>query len=330
MDGKGRKTFHIQRMINGRRFAVSTRCTNLRSAMTALAAFEADPECWRPGNGMAAKRLTLDDALIDAFYRWSLTKKRNTPDWVAVQKAMLEWWRDKLKGRDLRKVTLREDVIPALQGMKRQKARIAVLKVLYTYLRKVTHALTAAEDPTLDLSVPQAKVAQHSRSKVISIEDEAKLLAALDDDWSDRIRLLSATGMHVTELVRFRESGTIDYRDGAYHLVRPWTKAGGQHRIAATADTAAIAKRVLAADLITEDAVQNAFRRARVKAGLPKGIGPGMFRHTLATRMVEAGATPESVAAYLHHRSKQTTLKFYASLAVIPLPATRTKLRVVS
>lgn len=45
---------------------------------------------------------------------------------------------------------------------------------------------------------------------------------------------------------------------------------------------------------------------------------PGRFRHTLATRAVEAGEDPAAVAAYLGHKSPATTRRFYATLAVAP------------
>jgi hypothetical protein len=49
--------------------------------------------------------------------------------------------------------------------------------------------------------------------------------------------------------------------------------------------------------------------------------------------MVEAGAPIEAVAAYLHHKSIQTTQKFYATLGVVPQPqipkSSKPKLRVV-
>ncbi len=49
-------------------------------------------------------------------------------------------------------------------------------------------------------------------------------------------------------------------------------------------------------------------------------LTPGRFRHTLATRAVEAGADPAGVSAYLGHKSEATMRRFYATLAVVPRP----------
>ncbi|WP_158621415.1 hypothetical protein [Corallococcus aberystwythensis] len=40
--------------------------------------------------------------------------------WVKKQQGYLAWWADQLKGRNLRKLTLLDDILPALKG---QKAR---------------------------------------------------------------------------------------------------------------------------------------------------------------------------------------------------------------
>lgn len=51
--------------------------------------------------------------------------------------------------------------------------------------------------------------------------------------------------------------------------------------------------------------------------GIPR-FNPGQFRHSVATWTMQAGAAPESVAAFLGHRSPATTKKFYATRAVVP------------
>ncbi len=59
-------------------------------------------------------------------------------------------------------------------------------------------------------------------------------------------------------------------------------------------------------------------REAREKAGAPR-FGPGQYRHAVATRMLNAGADPAAVAAFLGHKLPQTTRRFYATLAVVPV-----------
>lgn len=68
---------------------------------------------------------------------------------------------------------------------------------------------------------------------------------------------------------------------------------------------------------------ESAFFKRFQKAAKPVGVrgGPGQFRHTWATRAVEAGMSKESVAAYLNHKSKSTTDRFYSTLALVPRPS---------
>lgn len=53
--------------------------------------------------------------------------------------------------------------------------------------------------------------------------------------------------------------------------------------------------------------VRNAVRLACARAGLDPRIGPHAFRHTVATRMLQAGASLKEVADILRHRSIDTT-----------------------
>jgi integrase len=94
------------------------------------------------------------------------------------------------------------------------------------------------------------------------------------------------------------------------------------HRMEVPPEVAEVARRVLGRGKVSESALHKAIAKAAKDLGLGK-VGPGMFRHTFATRMVESGASPESVAAYLHHRSTQTTMRFCATLGVITVPKPR-------
>jgi integrase len=58
-------------------------------------------------------------------------------------------------------------------------------------------------------------------------------------------------------------------------------------------------------------------KRPDGKVGIPV-FTPGRFRHSVATWAIEAGAAPESVAAFLGHKSMATTRRFYAVHATVP------------
>lgn len=108
--------------------------------------------------------MILTNDLAAAFLRWSKREAGNTPRWVAAQKTYLAWWQEKIPHVDLRRARLADHVLPALKATGCRPHKIAVLKRLYSWLRKVEHRISAAEDPTLDtLSVPQSRPEQARR-----------------------------------------------------------------------------------------------------------------------------------------------------------------------
>jgi integrase len=316
-DAKGRKSYVIRKSINGRRFEVSTKCSSLRPAMKALEEFEKDPLAFLPGK-VTKDVLKLDDALIEQFCSWSRSDKKNTAEWVEKQRAVLTWWKERLGPKDLRRLTLTDDIDPHLVSPTGRAKRIAVLKALFGWLRKNLHRLTNAQDPTLDLTVPQSKPAQWTRSKVITREQEQKIVASLPEAHADVARLLSATGIHVSEARRFAAEGDIEVRGTRFVLCLPHTKSGGAHKIDVDGDTAEVARRVRDRGEFSESSFYKSVQKAAKALGLK--VGPGQWRHTFATREVENGADPAAIAAYLHHASPATTRRFYAVHGVVPRP----------
>jgi len=67
------------------------------------------------------------------------------------------------------------------------------------------------------------------------------------------------------------------------------------------------------------EVVRSAIRLACARIGLDPHIGPRVFRHTVATRLLRGGASMKEVADVLRHRSIDTT----AIYAKVDLPALR-------
>jgi len=94
--------------------------------------------------------------------------KKNCAQWVTTQRMYLKAWREDLFGRDLRKLSLRDDVDPLLEQHGNARAqRIKVLKAFMGWLRKVKRALRHDQDATIDLPVPQARPEQARRLKAV-------------------------------------------------------------------------------------------------------------------------------------------------------------------
>jgi hypothetical protein len=115
-DSKGRRVYVIRQMLNGRNYKVSTRATTLRAATEHFKRFETDLENDNPVGSPLEEPIYLDAPLAAEFLAYSRDVDKNSPTWVKKQQGYLAWWADQLKGRDLRKVTLLDDILPALEG----------------------------------------------------------------------------------------------------------------------------------------------------------------------------------------------------------------------
>lgn len=349
-DGRGREVYYIQRMIRGHRYHVSTRCHTARAALTQLARFEADPAGYSPNGTTPSDPLPLDVKLVTAFLRWSREVRHNTRKWAGEQRAALEWWRPFISGRDLRGLSLTHVIIPALDGTleepkttKSRAHKIATLKALYSWLRRERHLITSAEDPTLDLKVPQAQPSQRRMQKERSPEQvqrvveelapdrrRARLAAArkIDieqvrhmTDYRPHLRLASSTGWHVTELARFAVSGRIhaptehQAADGTAAVLEALHKNGETFRTRVGQVGAAAAQELLDGGGFSVERYAEAVAEAAEAAGV-KGFR-GALRHSALTWISEREGE-EAAQKVARHKSPRTTKKHYTERAAPP------------
>jgi integrase len=317
VDAKGRRTFYIRKRRGAKAFNVSTRCSTLRGALAELERWERDPDAYRPSG--SEDRLLLTDALIERYGYWTEGSSTDT-GWREAKRRYLEWWRDRLSGRDLRTIKL-DAIHEALAGASDVAKRTVVLKHLFSYLRQ-TGQIHASDDPTLGaLPVPQGRPAQDvNGSKVIEEEEFRKVLPLLAAHYADACRMQAATGCHVTEVVRFATTGAVldapEGADGAAVLAFQH-KGGHVHRVLVGQPVADAARRIRGRKPINRNAFYRAVKAACIEAKVDPWT-PGRFRATFATRAVEQGVAPAAVALALGHKSQVTTLGWYATLALPP------------
>jgi integrase len=320
-DAKGRKVYVIRRMINGRSYKVSTPARSLRAAMEQLKRFEADPKGYNPAGAPHEAPIYLDAPLAEEFLVWNRDLRKNSREWLEKQQRYLAWWANHLKGLDLRKIRLVDHIKPALKGAGNGPHRIAVLKSVYSWLRKEKHLLTMNEDPTFQtLVMPQARPEQWKRVKVIPREHYLLAREHLAPHWRDGMDVQAGTGWHATELIRFAKEGSVEpYRGDAEGvsgvLVCPQTKSGEPLRTAVSAEVLEAGKRLLEQGTFGREKYGMAVISACKAAGIAP-FTPGRFRHSVATWAIAKGADPASVAAFLNHKSPSTTRRFYATHAV--------------
>ncbi len=174
-----------------------------------------------------------------------------------------------------------DHIKPALKTAGNVPHRIAVLKSLYSWLRKEKHLLSVNEDPTFQtLVVPQARPEQWKRDKVIPREHYLLAREHLAPYWGDGMDVQAGTGWHVTELVRFAKMGSMEpYRGDAEGvagvLVCPQTKSGEPLRTAVSADVLEAGKRLLERGTFGREKYGMAVNAACKAAGIPPFIHSG-------------------------------------------------------
>ncbi len=326
-DSSGVCTYVIRRMIAGREYEVSTRCTRIRAALAQLDRFEAEPATYSPEGAPTREPLLITTELTKAYLAWSRDEKGNSRGWLLQQKAYLAWWADALAGKDLRRLDLGRDVVPALDGAPETRHRKEVLKAFCSWLRKERHLLARAEDATLDLAVRARRPEQWTRPKAIPRAAYLRVLAALAPHHRDSLILLDETGWHVSELARFVRGGTVQAAPPGRTeagIIETRHKSGEPHRTAIGPEAKAAAERLRERGGFSVSKFYEALQAAgeKLKKADPQFemFTPGRFRHTFATRAIDEGVAPEAVSAYLGHKSPATMRRFYATLAAAPRP----------
>lgn len=314
----GRPLYVIARTIRGERFHLSTRTHNLTAAMKQLERFEADPHNYSPAGIEGEPPLLLTNELILEHHAWSVNVRRNSRHHANDVAHRLSEWMEELGSRDLRKLTMRNDIRPALnRWTTNRQHRIIAIKAFYGWLRKEKHLLTSADDPTLDLPVPQVIAEKQRRKKVVEMSRVRAAWRQLKGNYADMLELLAATGMHVRELERFIREPEAHLVYGKKPLATLVTrhKSGDWTRIPLS-DKA----QVRAAERLKESGTVPRWFRLHLRAACERAgvevFTPGVLRHSVATHAVRSGAAPEAVAAFLHHRDKRTTEKFYIDVAI--------------
>lgn len=323
----GQPLYIIEREVSGKRFHKSTRAHSLRAAMKQLERFEANPRGYDPLGLAEDEPLLLGDELILDFHQWQLDKGNVSQHANAMANLMTMWLED-LGARNLKTLDLGRDIIPHLDRRKtRRRERIEAIKVFFSWLRKVRHVVTHAQDPTLnDLPVPQAVPEKRRRRKAVELVRFRKAAAKLSGTHRDMLLVLAATGWHVSELHRFIRGGELVKRGKVTALVTLHKNRRDTRTPIRDPVALAAAERLRALGSVPRVRINEALRIACELANV-KRFTAGVMRHTVGTWSVELGADPARVSQFLDHRDRRTTERFYIDVHVptveIPLPKLR-------
>lgn len=328
----GRASYVIEREVGGVRHHVSTRCSTRRAALEQLGRFEANPSAYVPAGEKpsAPRRLTAE--LLEEFRQWQLNGKGVTARHAYYTGIYLADWIEDLGGVDLRNVTLKDHVDPALvRRIGAKPKRIAALKVFYGWMRTQKRLLVTADDCTLDLLVPQARPEKRRRKKAVDQLLVQKVLGKLPDRYRDVLLFMACTGWHITEVQRFA-------RDARSELVELTPEAVLRDGCLAVAKTWHKGKLWTVTPIVTQQHLEAA-RRIRERATFPRWFNValkkvalelggdlrtgapyyfplGVMRHSFATWHVQKGADAKRVSVALDQKDERTARDFYIDVDV--------------
>lgn len=142
---------------------------------------------------------------------------------------------------------------------------------------------------------------------VLTKDEISRLIDAAGSTQSERIiKLLYATGMRVSEVVklRFEDIG----EDGTVHI-----KSGKGNKDRITIFPEALREELRGTGYVFGDSpmttrnVQQIIKRAAKRAGIQKHVTPHVLRHSFATHLLEDGTDVRIIQELLGHSNLQTT-----------------------
>lgn len=332
---KAGPVFVIERMVGGRSFHISTRCRTERAALKELERFETAPHAYRAGVSATKPGVAviLTAESIREYFDWQENVKKTTRNHAMTCARYLGQWADVFGRRDLRSISLHDDIKPALDawGSARQ-SRIVALKGYTSWLRREKGTLARRDDPTLDLQVPPSKPEKLRRRKAVSFQEVQDVLPKLPASVRNVVVLLAATGLHVSEVRRFaagngalHEPTARQREEGVKATLSVHHKNGRLHIVAITTDEALEAAKEIA--LAKKVASHSTQWWAMREAGVTWNIGS--IRHSVATWLHEAGWSLQAIAEQLGHRDPRTTADFYRDMGFTARPLPLPHLRLV-
>jgi len=338
--------FVIEKKISGRKYHVSTRATTLRGAMAQLARFEANPDAFSPRGSGDPDALVLDAKLIDDFHEWHRAEVSH--QWALNVKNVLVDWANHLKGADLRRLSLIDDLKPHLKTAGQKHHRVKGLRLLFKWLRQERGLVTRAQDVSADLAIPVIRPAQDSGNvKAVSWEAVLELAPHLPLHVRDVLELLAATGWHVAEARRFAAVGSIREKEGGdtadlVAVLGVVHKSGKRHFTALLHDQhLAVARRIRERGALIDNnrLRKHMLRGAELATAARRKIDPkakafvpfqlGALRHSVSTWLRQQGVAMRDIAEYVGHESEATTRRHYVDQQVALKVLPRAVLRVV-
>jgi integrase len=309
--------WYFKKMINGQRFVVSTGYADRKSAERRASDIEHD--IWAGVHGWKSS--------IPSFAEWwAIYRKTYTPLKSAKNRdaQIVAHFLPHFGARRLDEIT-KSDIVRYLNFRRAQqtaspghKTRRQISESTVRRERSLLQAIfeRAIEDGH-DFKNPFRGIKRgrdKPRTRVLSLDEEAKLLDALRPRFQRFVRFALGTGARLDEIRGIDPDRDINWQDGTVHVIGKFRK---ERDIPMQPDAHAALAEQLEAEgpLWTQNPqrLREVLAEGAVRAGIPK-ITPHALRHTFGTRWLQAGGDIYKLSKILGHSSVAVTESHYAHL----------------
>lgn len=313
-----------------------------------LALFNRDPVAYKAAcrslpEFLTEARVSLRAATLEEFLEDRRTGDKPVCDeYRAALERYLSNWLLRLKGKDLRTVSLAE-YRSCLSGLKPKRQHIVAIRSFTHWMRKEGR-LSTTQDASQDLEVPQPRPLRAERAVGFSMDEVAEAYASIRSQPGrelltpamcqvvrDVIALKALTGMHLTEVSRLASGAWKVRRVKAGEIagaVTVFHKRGEPHSMSLSAQALAAAERLQKRRSIPDKKTIHRILDACVKN---ERFNLAELRHSFATwadqfgREVRpperSGASRDLIARVMGHKNKGTTAGHYIDTDVPPMIA---------
>ncbi len=334
--GRHGRTWIIEKMVRGERYTLALDVASEKEALAELALFRRDPKAYLASSQPSdePEGVGIHPDLVARFLA-HLEEKGRTPKYRRDCQHYLAAWAEVLGDATFQELELHHLKTALAKTKKARPQRIATLKSYCSFLRE-EGLLKSADDPTLELKVPQARAERAVRTKGYSMPTvQAHYGAVSVQAVRDVIVLRAKAGMHGSEIDRIA-TGACEVREvkGAEPIVatvRFIHKRGDVHTQSLDVQMFAAVQRLMARGSAPVDSyVRKALRAAAKELGLSskEAIKPGELRHSFVDWAQTSGErfTPDGggvpladIGAAIGHKSAMTTNRFYNVSTVPPM-----------
>jgi integrase len=348
---KDEEVWVIERTIKGIPYFITLNVTSRKQARAELALFERDPVSYQAAllaepfaevEGPQLRSTTLHEFLEDK----RTGDKAVCGDHQGALERYLLHWMTALEGRDFRKITLGQ-YRTVLRTLKPRRQHIVAIRSFTHWLRKEGR-LSATEDASQDLEVPQPKPLRAERAVGFTMKAVAKAYASIRSSTAheyldaatcqvvrDIIALKATTGMHLTEVGRIASgSWRVRRLEGYGEIAGAVTffhKRGEPHSVSLNEKALAAAERLQKRGQLPNRKTLHRVLDACVKNA---DFNFAELRHSFATWANEfgvevkpperAGVSRNLIAQVMGHKNEGTTSGHYIdteipSMIALPL-----------